>query len=347
MLSISFNFNEFKIEIINHINEIIDDINIFDFVISSFKVKLTGDLLVIILSKFFSNILNLQNDRIFENRDLSKYLLGKMIEIEKIEKVQIPVRLDFQISKIVELYFNDKIGCDFTIVSNSIEFHCHKSILSNYNYFKTLFNSNNEKDIYEINHISPEAMSLIIKLLYNGTIKVPENINLLEEMFYFFNMIELDMIDILHLLNKFNNYKTPQNVSFLFNVYFKHSKINYKKEINEFWISFYDSLLIFIQNEKNIEIYFELLEKFSVENSELFPTKKILSFIIDCKNHENFSQIIELFLKLNLKKKMVNDEISNQLNEIQEKNQKSEKLQKELEEKNEKLQKELQDLKNE
>jgi hypothetical protein len=346
MLSILLNFIEFKTEIMNHINEIIDDINIFDFFISSFKVNLDDDLLFIILLKFFSKKSNLQDERILDNRDLSKYLLEKMIEfenVEKVKKVQIPARLDFQPFKFVELYFNDKTGSDFTIISNSTEFYCHKSILSNYNYFKTLFNSNYENNIYEINHISPEVMSLIIKLLYNGTVKVPENINLLEEMFDFFNMIELDMIDILHLLNKLNTYKSPQNVSFLFNVYFKHSKIEYKKEINEFWITFYDSLLKFIKKEKNFEIFFELLEKFSVHNSEFF--KKILSFIID-KNEKNNSQIIELFVKLDRKQKIVNDEILNQLNEIQEKNEKNEKIQKELEEKNEKLQKELYDLQN-
>jgi hypothetical protein len=60
MLSILLNFNEIKIEIMNHINEIIDDINIFDFVISSFKVNLADDLLVIILLKFFSKKSNFQ-----------------------------------------------------------------------------------------------------------------------------------------------------------------------------------------------------------------------------------------------------------------------------------------------
>jgi hypothetical protein len=170
MLSISLNFNEFKIEIMNHINEIIDDINIIDFAISSFKVKLTGDLLFIILLKFFSKRSNSLDDRIFDNRDLSKYLLSKMNEFEKenIEKVQIPERLDFQPFKFVESYFNDKTGSDFTIISNSTEFYCHKSILSNYNYFKTLFDSNFQNDIYEKNDISSDAMFLIIKLLYNG-----------------------------------------------------------------------------------------------------------------------------------------------------------------------------------
>jgi hypothetical protein len=79
---------------------------------------------------------------------------------------------------------------------------------------------------------------------------VPENINLLEEMFDFFNMIELDINDILLLLKKFNSFKNPQNISFLFNLYFKHSKFDYKKEINDFWKSFYDSLLNYIKTEK-------------------------------------------------------------------------------------------------
>jgi hypothetical protein len=336
MLSISLNFNELKNEIINHINEIIDDSNVFDFVITYFKVKLTDDLLDIIFLKFFSNKSNLQDDRIFDNRDLSKYLIGKMNEIEKIEKVQIPARLDFQPFKFVESYFNDKTESDFTIISNSTEFYCHKSILSNYNYFKTLFDSNFQNDIYEKNDISSDAMFLIIKVLYNGTINVPENINLLEEMFDFFNMIELDMTDILLLLKKFNSFKNPQNISFLFNLYFKHSKIDYKKEINDFWKSFYDLLLNYIKNEKKIEIYFDILENVTIgdeKDSEKF-FNNIHSFIIDYKN---YSQIIELFFKLNLKQKMV---FSNQLNEIQEKNEK-------LQEKNEKLQNELQDLQNE
>jgi hypothetical protein len=103
MLSILLNFIEFKTEIMNHINEIIDDINIFDFFISSFKVNLDDDLLFIILLKFFSKKSNLQDERILDNRDLSKYLLEKMIEfenVEKVKKVQIPVRLDFQLCRI-------------------------------------------------------------------------------------------------------------------------------------------------------------------------------------------------------------------------------------------------------
>jgi hypothetical protein len=149
--------------------------------------------------------------------------------------------------------------------------------------------------------------------LYNGTINVPENINLLDEMFDYFYMVELDMIDILHLLNKFNTFKTPQQVSFLFNVYFKHSKKDYKQEINDFWITFYDSLLKYVKSEKNIEIYFNLLENVNVYDEKFF--KEIHSLIIDCKNEENYSQMIELYFKLYLKLRM-NDE------KIQEKNEK-------------------------
>jgi hypothetical protein len=309
LISVDLKFDEFKIEILNHIDEMINDENIFDFI--NFSVPINsktslGEFILLILKKFYSNNDNLMNLEKIDEKN-SKFLLERS---KNNYDFLTPKRLDFEkvLNEIVCMCYNHPLYSDFIIKSSSKTFHVHKNVLSNYDFFKNKFKMIETNDFIEMNEKSPELIDLFLKLLYNHTIEIPKNINDIIDLFDLIYKNELE-VDYLNILRKLESFISMENFSNLFNICFEYQSLNYKqKEINDFWIEFYQKLINFIKKEMNNDLLLDLL----------FESKKEIKENL-IKNENEKNQLKREIFQLNqnlIKNQNEINELKNQFKEF-------------------------------
>jgi hypothetical protein len=289
LLSIELKFEEFKREIINHVNEIINDDNVFEFTKYSLLYKDTlGDLLLIILKKFFSK-------KDFWSIDLDdenfKFLF-KMSQF-KYNEIRLPIRLNFdrKLKEIVMECFNDPDVSDFQIKSNTKIFFVNKNVLNNYSFFQAM---ENEKD-HEIKKPS-EIVETFLKLLYNNyyinffSFEIPKNHNDIIHLFdlLFEYKLEKDSIEILKKLEKFI---LPENLDSLFSLFIHYEKLKLNQEIHDLWNQFYQKMIDLVTSEKNIDLILPLVIKF--KDNKYFDN--INNLVFEYSKKENYLKIFYFY----------------------------------------------------
>jgi hypothetical protein len=109
---------------------------------------------------------------------------------------------------------------------------------------------------------------------------------------------------------------TPENVPKLFDIYFNHIKLDYKKEINDFWISFYNTLIRYIRYENyNLDLFFSILNGVNVDDEKFYNQIDLL--IKENTNEKNYLMIFEKYSKVNRKKNkdiIINQQTNHELN---------------------------------
>jgi hypothetical protein len=305
LLSEKLNFIELKNEIINFISEkltINNILNILTIYYENYKISIP------IFYNIFFNFLVKLDENEFEKitekinnnnllRDITRFQL-KNIDISIPNRSNIKEKME----SLVEQCYYKNIYSDFKIkFDNNDSIDVNKNIIQNFDLFKHLKDDdiNNGfilfKDLFEENFISKNSFKIIIELLYNIEITLPNDLLSYMEIFKLLEMLNLTE-DALELLNRLEIlFDLTDYLGDYIEIFFDNHKLNYSNEfIMNYFKNLFQKILNLLKTKKELDLYLKFL---ILSSKNEFYNEDFYDDFFKMINKNNYNEIFSFYIQ--------------------------------------------------